>query len=565
MNVAYKTIVFLLTVSFPVFSQSITEGGSDLVGSAPFWRQALGGAVLSIPHLQAQSAVIAIDGGSIRAYSASGTPLWFFSAGGRISPFITRSIEGTSFLSRTNGTLIAINRAGREIWRRNIGNPLISKVVAGWDSRLFVPTDRKISCLTASGNLLWAKTFESPFSIAPKIDKNGGIIFALENSQVYRIDPFGNAKTYTLSGTAVEILSIERQQILALYKDRRMEILEAASDWFFSAQSEISSDIVVLPRLPAAPLAAAGRGNNIAAVLEDGRIALVSLNERTILWEGDTHIKEFSKSGKRPDTEVEMLFDERGIYILSKNGASGFNIEGKRLWYTLLENAAAIPAFGEDGVLYSGGNDWILYAYKIEDRQTQPGGVVFGPAPQGSYGMGIPQEAYMTRLSIEEGEIITKLEQIERAIKSGSIGSNEPAYTTFLLSLSARKEAVQYRVKALELLGQLGSRETVPWIMDIFRRETEPLLKAASASAAGNIGIDPDGIALRTFLYSLTHAPEIKDEQVLLTIISVVGALCRFSGPPLSENGIRILSLLMDRQYPAAVRRQAGIELSAFR
>ena len=520
----------------------------------------MGGEVLSIPSVQAQSAVVALDGGNIRAYSTLGMPMWNYSAKGRISPFVTRSREGTSYFSRTNGTLIAVNRSGRELWRRSIGNPLCAAVVTGWDGRLFVPTDKKILCYTASGNLLWTKTFESSIKIPPKLDRGGGIIFSLQNNEVYKIDAFGNAEKLNASGTPVVLLSIEQQQVMALHMDGTMEILGLSENWFLTAQSEVHS--VMLPKLSAAPLAAISRGNNIAAVLNNGKVAFFSLAENKILWEGESHIRELSGNGGKAETEIEILFDERGIYVLSRNGASGFSLDGKRLWFTLLQNAAAIPAFGDDGVLYSGGKDWILYTYKIEDRILPQSNNLYGPSPEGSYGTGVPQLSFISDIPLLDYEIKNKLELIGTAVKAGRIGENEPEWTTFLLVISSGKESLQNRIKALQLLGQVGSRETIPWLANIFNKENEPVLKAAAASAIGAIGVDPDGIALQTFLFSIAGS-STRNEQVIIAVTSATGDLCRFSGPPLSETGIRILNMISDSSPSSTVRRHANKELAS--
>jgi outer membrane protein assembly factor BamB len=559
-----KKCVFFLFAAVSVFSQSKNaEREQGLITADPFWRQALGGSILSLPSVQAQSAVVALDGGNIRAYSTSGTPMWNYSARGRISPFVTRSQEGTSYLSRTNGTLIAINRIGRELWRRSIGSPLYAGVVTGWDGRLFVPTtDKKILCYTASGTLLWTRTFESPFLLAPKLDHSGGIIFALENNEVYSIDPFGNARVWILSNTPSVLLSIDQQNVIAIYSDGFMEILGFAEEWYISAQVEERT--LPLPRLPSAPLAAVNRGNSAAVVLDNGSIVFVSIDEKRILWEGDSHIKEFIKNGGRPEMKAEVFFDERGIYILSKNGATSFTHDGKRQWFTFLQNAAAIPAFGNDGVLYSGGTDWILYAYKIEDRTLPTRGNLYGSAPEGSYRTGIPQSSYMRNFPLFEHEKRNMLEEIETAITAGRVGSNEPVWTSFLLMISESHDLIQLRLNALHLLGRIGSRETVPWLVNIFHRENEPVIKSAAAAAIGAIGVDPDGIALQAFLYTLVQRG-IKDEQVLISITSATGQLCRFSGPPLSETGIRILNLLCENYQPSVVRRQANMEIESLR
>jgi outer membrane protein assembly factor BamB len=544
-----------------VFSQNNTANqGQNLSNSEPFWRQALGGSVLSMPSVQAQSVVVALDGGNIKAYSVYGTPIWNYSARGKISPYVTRSPEGTSYIARTNGILIAVNRSGRELWRRNIGNSLSARVITGWDGRLFVPAGKTLLCYTASGNLLWTRTFETAISLAPCLSHSGGIIFTLENNEVYRIDPFGNSNLWTLTNKPAALVSIDHYRIMALYTDGSMEIIGSAEDWYISSQNEFQ--FTLLPKLSAGVLAAAYRNGNITAILNNGKISFVSLDERKILWEGDSHIRENLIKGGKPETEAEIIFDERGIYILSKNGASGFSHDGNRLWLISLQNSASIPVIDENGLLYSGGNDWILYAYKAEDRPLSARDSFYGTFPEGSYKMGSPQEIYMPPFPLSEYEIKRTLDQIGSAVKFGRVGANEGVWTTFLLALSANQAHIQYRASALRLLGQIGSRETIPWLVSIFNRENEPVIKAAAASAIGDIGTDPDGIAIQAFLYSIIYSGT-KESQVLSAITSATGALCRFSGPPLSQTGVKILNLLCESYQSSAIRRQALKELSS--
>jgi outer membrane protein assembly factor BamB len=554
--------------SFSLFAQSgPSVDRQDFVSDRPLWRQALGGEVLALSDVMAQSVVVILDGGNIRAYSAAGTPLWNFWPGGRLSPYVTRSREGTSYISRTNGALIAINRSGRELWRRFPGSPLLGNIVIGWDGRLFVPTEKKISCYTASGNLLWSKTFESPFALGPYLDKNGGIILALENNEVYRFSPFGEMQIRVFSKKPAALLSVSGKtepQIIILYTDGTIEITGIKEDWYISAQAESSTALTILPSLPSRPIAAAGKGNEIAAVLTDGRVFFISIDEGKIIWNGDSHIRVNARS----ETEAAMVFDERGVYILSKNGASGFTRDGRRLWYTILNNAAAIPVFGEDGVLYSGGLDWILYTYKLEDRSpassfTSGRSLLYGPAPEGSYGTGYPPpySSILYPQLVYEADIRNELTLIGNSINTGTVGVNELTWTYSLMRISGGIFPIQYRITALNLLGKIGSRETIPWLTRLFRDDIEGAIKAAAANAIGAIGVDPEGIAIRAFLNAVTYGDQ--NEHVLAAIASAAGALSRFSGPPLSETGIRILVMLSSHPHPSSVRRTAEREITS--
>ncbi|MDR2370901.1 MAG: PQQ-like beta-propeller repeat protein, partial [Treponema sp.] len=200
------------------------------VDAEPIWRQALGGAVTGLPAVQAQSAVVVLDGGNIKAYSTGGRPLWNYAARGKLSPFITRSREGTSYISRTNGIFFAVNRAGREIWQIRPGAPLSGQAVCGWDGRIFVPTGRKISCYTASGHLLWERNFDEQIDISPALEQNGGIILTLEKGGLLRISPFGTVRSITLSSLPQSIVSLRGAgaagKVLVLYKNGNAEFID---------------------------------------------------------------------------------------------------------------------------------------------------------------------------------------------------------------------------------------------------------------------------------------------------------------------------------------------------
>jgi len=460
---------------------------------------------------------------------------------------------------------------GRELWRRDIESPICARIIPGWDGRLFIPVEQKILCYTASGNPLWTVNYEAPISVAPRLDHGGGVIFALENNQVYRVNAFGDSRIWALTNTPAALIPLEqKQQVLVLYKDGSMSILGQSDDWFFSAAGEVHPSL--MPKLPGSPKAAAGRGNNVAVVLDDGTVILFTLeppsgkpagnltNENGIIWKGDSHIREFIKRGGKPEPEAEIIYDDRGVYILSKNGATGFSHEGKRIWYTLLQNTAAIPAFGNDGVLYSGGKDWILYAYKIEDQILKEKTSLFGPLPEGSYGTGYPHSDSIKVFPLNEYELKFKLEQIKTGINTGNIGANEIAWVSTLMTIAAGDYHIQNKVNALQMLGKLGSQETISWLTTFFRKEIEPTVKSAAAKAIGEIGVDHEGTAIQTFLF-LINAGSLRDEQVLFAVVQATGALCRFSGPPLSETGIKILNLLAARNQPPIVRRQAEKEL----
>ena len=577
-------VMFLAVLALnthPVYAQDDMD-----YTEVPFWRQALGGAVIGRPAAQAESVVMTTDGGNLKSYSWQGRPLWDYYARGRLTPYVSRSREGTSYICRTNGLLIAVNRVGRELWQINLNTPLTSPVLIGWDGRLFVFTDDKITCLTAAGYALWSKSLGKKTVLAPIRDTAGGIILVMEDGEVRSFDPFGNVSSYTAINTvdtasgvsanasnapkgvpaAAASLEIDGwgHSILLLYENRRLEL----------AYTALGAGEFISLELPSPPLAAVGKNNEAAVVLKNGQVALLSLAEKKILWTGASHIR----AGELPDKpglgDLDIFYDERGIYVLTKTGATGFTSDGRRLWITRLKGAASIPSFGDDGVLYSGGADWILYAYRLEDRVKSVQRVLYGEAPEGSYGTGNPGPSswadYYFRFS--ENELERRLGEIRQAIKNGTVGSSEKDYAAWLMETAGSFAAnprtgnhppvqARYRSDAARLLAFIGSRETIPFLADLFTRDTDPLVKAAAAEAIGKIGVDPDGLALKAFENALVPPLALTNEVVLTAIAGSAGALCRFSGPPLSDAGIRILTLLSTADKPPPTRRQAEREL----
>jgi outer membrane protein assembly factor BamB len=502
-----------------------------------------------------------MDSGSLKAFSTEGTPLWTYFARGRISPYLTRSPEGTSYIARTNGIFIAVNRVGRELWRTTLPEPLSGPVVCGWDGRLFIPSGNRIYCLTASGHLLWERDLVSGIAISPIPDYDGGIVLVLNNAVVLRIGPFGDLQGLYVSALPKAIVPMgtpgDGGRLLIVYPNGGMEYTDFRSVNFDRGP-------VPYPRLESRPLTATGWDMRAAILLEGGQI--LGLNGLTgeTLWSADSQIG-------RATGDTLLRANGQGIYALSQTGATGFTSDGRMLWHLDLTGAASVPGFGDDGVLYSGGADWILYAFKQEEqvRQNTRQSLI----PEGAYGTGSPPPSSWAAnpLRFGEAQLENQLTNIRQTIAGGRVENRELEYTAYLMETANAGQDpetsryrplvnVHHRVRALQLLALIGSQETIPFLARIFSQERDPTVKAAAAEAIGAIGMDPDGIALRAFTNSI-FSPNLREEQVMVAVAAATGAVCRFSGPPVSDTGIRILTSLTTRDRPQFVQALAKREL----
>ncbi|MDR1178765.1 MAG: PQQ-binding-like beta-propeller repeat protein [Spirochaetaceae bacterium] len=542
----------------------------------PLWRQALGASVLGRPAAQAESVVMVCDGGTLKSYSRRGTFLWSYAAGGRLGSHISRSREGTSYVCGTNGVFAAVNRSGRELWRVRLPAPLSAPALSGWDGRLFVPLGESLRCYTAAAYLLWSHDFESPISFGPLPDNRGGVILGLEQQDgvfpVYNITHSGGLSVYSLDEKPIRAVPLELITGGAKQSGLAFVFQSGKVEWRGSGET------VTLARLPSPPLDAVSRGTRLALVLADGSVRLLDGETKSELWTGESHLESGSA-----EKDLSMLYDERGVYVISPSGASGFAEDGRRLWLLRLKGASSCPAFGDEGILYSGGSDWILYAYRLEERVLRTAQSLYGPIPEGSYGLGDPppsglggpaQDSALRDYFLGQEDLVRELlTMIEDHIRKGEVGLNEAEYTAFLMEIggSASGASVQspvqtvFRAEALRLLSFIGSRETIPFLVKVFVRDRDTSVKAAAAAAIGRIGVDPDGLALSAFA-KLSFPPGLaRDDYLLLSMAAAIGSLCRFSGPPLSDAGIKLLMSLGRDDMPFVVRNRVRDEIASLR
>jgi outer membrane protein assembly factor BamB len=510
-----------------------------------------------------ESVTLVCDGGNLKSYGRQGKLLWNYFARGRLGPFLSRSPEGTSYICGTNGNLIAVNRSGRELWRIRLEAPINFPVLIGWDGRIFVFTPGKVRCCTAAGYTLWSRDLGGTPAAAPQGDHRGGLVLAREDGEILEIDPFGGIQSRRVSAPPAVLVPLEAAgggaPLLVLYKNGGAEL------------SRRGGPPAALPSLGGTPLKGVSRGDTAAITLEDGRVVCLSPGEGRILWTGQSHVSPGTAAA-----DLTMIYDERGIYVLSTAGATGIAGDGQRLWLIRLDGAAAGPAWGDEGILYSGGTDWLLYAYRLEEQVRLRKQSIYGPAPEGNYGTDSPPPSPWADDYPYFGEdgVSARLGEIREAIRRGETGTAEMAYTAYLMetagSLGANPArdirlypSVQHRAEAVRLLAYIGSRETIPFLAGLLRRDPDSPVKAAAAEAIGRIGVDPEGAALRAFAALIFPPLPYRDEQTLTAVAAAAGSLCRFSGPPLSEAAVKILVALSGDDRPGAVRRRAQRELAS--
>jgi len=547
------------------------------LGAAPMWEAPIGDTIRGIPHLQAGSVVLVGENGRVRSFFMSSTALWNFDARGTAVPHIARSYEAATYICNTDGVLMAINRVGRELWRLNLGKPISYSPVVGWDGRVFISLDSTMTCRTASGNGLWTIDLESPIAFAPILDKTGSVATVLQNNDFVKVHQFSRVERIRLDRLPIMIVSLDegnRQSYVLFYQSGEMEKI------YFNDSARHGSKLskASFPSLPAPPVASASRGSQFVVTLRDGRTLCLNA-AGSILWTRDSHEAVAERGpGNLALGQAQMMFDERGIYTITIRGVSAFTPEGRRRFVHRLQvECSGVPALSDEGLLYACGRDNVLRVYKIDSRpRTIPQNRYYGPEPEGSYGMGNPPPSPWTGQNnrYQDPEQDRVFEEISAAIRSGQIGVNEPIYVAYIMEMvgfflgnphtSPVRPLVKppQRVRLINLLALVGSRETIPFLWNIFDRDPEPAIRSACAEAIGRIGVDPTGRSFHSYNFLLSPNNPNVDPQLVLAASSSIASLCRFSGPPLAPEGIRILRYFSNLpSIPNRVKEQIRAEL----
>jgi outer membrane protein assembly factor BamB len=524
----------------------------------PLWRRAIAGVIVGNPSAQALSVAMIVEGGMVKAYSSQGNLLWEYLANGKLLPFITRTWEGTSYICRTNGVLIALNRTGLELWKVDIKTSLSHAVIIGWDGRIFAPMDNKIACYNDAGRILWTKELNGSIALTPVLDKNGGLLVVLDNGKLLQISAFGKIKETPLAQTPSLISSLFPHEddasidgVLVIYSDGNVEVIGEKGQFL---------------HLEASPLAVREYDGKTAIALSNGEVLLFS-NTGEKIWSSDSGV-----SGRYVG-ETVLLHNERGVYLLGMTKAAGFDLNGNVKWSIDIKNAAVSPSFGDEGVLYLSGNDWILYAYRMEDRHIPRDGTWRNSAPlKRKYGLGELPRQKADYYQFNDFSLGFQFDIIREKMIKGILGEDEPSFTVFLkeaaasmrnsLSIPASKPPVYLprRIEAVKLLELFGSEELVPFFADIFLGDREPLVKIAAASAIASIGVDHEGAAMKAFTQAVSGAA---DERVLSSVAKAVGALCRRAGPPMMRKGVPILVDISAQADMPLAQKQALDELKS--
>jgi hypothetical protein len=538
--------------------QSPEQTSAPLSRDAPVhFRWAAGGVLIGSPVASGGLVYCVSEDRSVNALDEEGKVLYHSDF--TLSPKAKFAPAGGGALLIADGDrVIRLNRAGRpgfSIELPGAGERGFQPPAEGWDGRLFIAGER-LSCVSVSGSGRWSVGLSSRASAGPVVTEDGAAAVGLSDGGVLIIGPFSEEISRVAGGKGGAVLGMYPGSggVAYLRADGKLSFLGRDG-----GEVLLSSGVKAFCPAP---------GPGAWAALKEGGI-LVCLD---------------AAGGEVWETRAGQGFDRiraypGRIYLLGGRAVSAFTAKGLLLKEMGLVHNAVPPEVSEEGIVYSCGMDWIVYAYRFDPDRPADYGLPPPLGAQGGYGLAdFDREELEWRLGLDDGlSQAALLDEIEKSLKSATIGTGEremaAALAAIALSMAdgeagkaSRKRGglfPQERARACELLGAMGSRESRGVLLRVAREDGEDSVRAAAIRALGSIGWDGDGSALALIREEFGRVYVPGTERSLIAAAEAIERIIRYEGVPESDDGVDALLSIAEYPAPPYVRARALSALKA--
>jgi len=328
------------------------------------WRVKLEGDVTPGPVVGARGvAYVATNAGELHAIEvASGVQLWTFSGGGKYGSDLSTSPaildDGTVLWPGPRHSLFAVDPAGRELWRLQLRDDLLSPLVDGRRGRLYLSDQSglvRAYALQAADpdtgeppepRLLWHLELHSQTLGSPALAPDG-TIYETAGNNVLAITPSGRIRWRFAAGGLIEVSpAVAQDGTVVVGSNDSMEYgitPRGRARWTYAINEYTYSSPQTLP------------GGRVAFGDHLGRVNLLDARTGRV-------IRRFQGRGQ---VWTSALLDGAGdLYFATRHGdVYGFSDSGRRLFdYRLPTTFDSYPALAADGTLIIGDDSGELLA-----------------------------------------------------------------------------------------------------------------------------------------------------------------------------------------------------------
>jgi outer membrane protein assembly factor BamB len=267
------------------------------------WHLDLGSRPSSAPVIGYDGSIyIGTERGDLLAVAPNGRLRWRFRAGAGpcLTPALSR--RGGIYLPAGGGLLYALDYAGRELWRYQARADLVASPAVAADGTLyFCSADRRLIALAAGGRMRWELTLAEQGG-TPALGPGGLIVVAAAGLQAF-----------SAAGSPL---------------------------WHYGIPARAADPVI---RGDGAILSGAENGFFYALTLQGEKLWDLSLGE--------------------PVRRAAAVAADGSLFVAGGGGRLfALTAAGRVAWSFAAKQALGPPALADDGALYAGARDWILYA-----------------------------------------------------------------------------------------------------------------------------------------------------------------------------------------------------------
>lgn len=553
-------ILLATVVALPGFGQTaLVQGGESQAEAEVLFRFPLGGVVTAGPVIGAGRAWLLSDSKTLYVLTVDGVAIGKRVLPERRAAFIACDSFGRAAIS-TGGTGISlVNRAGQEVWRVDLGAvPRYAPVFAS-DGRIFVEAGGTLHALAPNGRRLWTSALPSGASAPLVIGPGGGPVVGLSCGILSLYLPDGGGPASLELGSAPVAIAASPERVAAALADGRFVVVEPVEGTLALAPAS-GNATAQAARLGSQPVAAAWS--------PDGFYALGA--DRTLLALDEAGRERWRTAADIGGGRATLAAFVGRVVAGSSAKVSSYGSDGSIFRTLGLRNSVSMPALTPDGTVLAGGADWILYAYRFERVLVSGDQASIADLDFAAIDEVAREESYWSTASFDDSAVIERLRHIEKSIESGTIGTGSRRESLYLAAVALGRMDAPFgsgaiapgptprgplsRIQACDILGALGLPQAVPVLVEVFRRDPEPAVRAAAAQAVAAIGLDTDGSALAAFAGA---AGGRLDERTASAVVDAIEGLYRASGALDDRSGVLALFRISAGDYPRDLRTKA--------
>jgi outer membrane protein assembly factor BamB len=477
--------------------------------------------------------------------------------------------DGTIYACNLEGTLYAVNPAGRKIWSLDTGSgPSGDPSVSDSGTIYLILNSGKLIAVSHTGRLRWAiETGTEPVS-SPTVAAGEAVFITDQTGTVFCYTPWGSllwTKTEQAGGRSVPVhpgtLAVHEHLLYTTWK-REVSALTLNGNLLWQKQLPADSVSMVIFR------------GGLFCVMTSGSAAAYSFDGNQLWIRDGAAFRDFPAAS---DEGIYLLQGRDEVALISEEGEfiDKYREPGAFLSQPVLSG----------GMMITGSEEWIVYAFNAvppsDELWAQKGRNASHSGTWGEAPGWFNESMYSTNFDylylrelLDSGDIERKKEALaeigERiAADTSDRGEsymlpllhralNEGRGRVFAGGSRFQGDYPLVRAEAARLISEFGTFDSIEVLISVLGEEEDDLVSAEIISALGKLGSDFEGKTLAAIYRKITKdRGNLPNNKLGAFSAEAISNIISYNGVPKSDFGYMTLIHIYSGNYSSVVRSRA--------